>query len=77
MKEEKKDRDEGTSQRSERQNRRKLRETKGGECFKEKEAFHSGISGAAKRLKTALSSEQLISTHMKTDFAGRERTEAS
>lgn len=49
----------------------------GGECFKEKEAFHSGISDAANILKTALSSRKLISTHMKTDFAGRERTEAS
>lgn len=48
-----------------------------GKCFKEKKAFHSGISGAAKRLKTAFSSGKLVSTHMKTGIAGRERTGAS
>lgn len=48
----------------------------GGESVQEKEAFHAGISGAAKRLKrrkSAFSSGKLSLSIRETDFAGRGR----
>lgn len=62
---EKEGREKGRDQRSRGINRRKLREAMGEGSFKEKKAFHSGISGAAKTLKrwkTAFSSGKLLTS---------------
>lgn len=68
--------EEGRDPRSKGRYRRKLSEAMGRESFKAKEAFHSGISGAAKRLKrrkAVFSGGKLSLSIWEADFAGRER----